>query len=77
MISGVVLDNGVASNEFWRLLDCADDLSWAGMIVLFCLLPSARICHYVIISIVLYYAGAASAAGTSYTGSLLVTPTGR
>lgn len=24
-----VLDNGVVSNEFWRILDCADDLSWA------------------------------------------------
>jgi hypothetical protein len=23
-----VLDNGVMSNEFWRILDCADDLSW-------------------------------------------------
>ncbi len=24
-----VLDNGVVSNEYWRILDCADDLSWA------------------------------------------------
>ncbi|KAG1660262.1 hypothetical protein FOA52_007660 [Chlamydomonas sp. UWO 241] len=23
-----VLDNGVTSNEFWRILDCADDLEW-------------------------------------------------
>jgi hypothetical protein len=23
-----VLDNGVMSNEFWRILDCAEDLSW-------------------------------------------------
>lgn len=23
-----VIDNGVASNENWRILDCADDLSW-------------------------------------------------
>jgi hypothetical protein len=49
-----VLDNGVVSNEFWRILDCADDLSWA----------------------VFYYSGAASAAGTSYTGALIVTPDG-
>jgi len=25
-----VLDNGVVSNEYWRILDCADDMSWAG-----------------------------------------------
>lgn len=24
-----VIDNGVSSNENWRILDCADDLSWA------------------------------------------------
>jgi hypothetical protein len=30
-----VLDNGVVSNEFWRILDCADDLSWAGKRILF------------------------------------------
>lgn len=24
-----VLDNGVLSDEFWRILDCADDMSWA------------------------------------------------
>jgi hypothetical protein len=23
-----VLDNGVTSNEYWRILDCADDLSF-------------------------------------------------
>ena len=23
-----VLDNGVTSKEFWRLLDCAEDLAW-------------------------------------------------
>jgi len=45
-----VVDNGVVSNEFWRILDCADDLSWA----------------------VFYYGGAASAAGTSYTGDSLI-----
>lgn len=50
-----VLDNGVASNEYWRILDCADDLSWA----------------------IFYYSGAASAAGTSYSGALLVTPDGQ
>lgn len=49
-----VLDNGVVSSEFWRILDCADDLSWA----------------------VFYYAGAAAAAGTSYTGALVVSPDG-
>jgi hypothetical protein len=55
MMLAAVRDNGVVSNEFWRILDCADDLSWA----------------------VFYYSGAASAAGTSYTGSLVVTPDGR
>eukprot|EP01041_Mallomonas_annulata_P003646 gene3646-7273_t len=40
--------------EFWRILDCAEDLSWA----------------------VFYYTGAASAAGTSYTGALVVSPDG-
>lgn len=49
-----VLDNGVLSDEFWRILDCADDMSWA----------------------VLYYSGAASAAGTSYSGGLVCTRTG-
>jgi hypothetical protein len=49
-----VLDNGVTSKEFWRILDCADDLSWA----------------------VFYYTGAAAAAGTSYSGALLVTKDG-
>ena len=24
-----VIDNGVASNEYWRILDCSEDLSWA------------------------------------------------
>jgi hypothetical protein len=24
-----VLDNGVTSNEYWRIVDCTDDLSWA------------------------------------------------
>ena len=24
-----VLDNGVTSNEYWKIADCADDLSWA------------------------------------------------
>lgn len=43
-----VLDNGVVSSEYWRILDCADDLSWG----------------------VFYYAGAASAAGTSYRGTI-------
>lgn len=50
-----VIDNGVASNEFWKILDCADDLSWA----------------------VFHYVGAAAAAGTSYTGSLIVSPDGK
>jgi hypothetical protein len=50
-----VVDNGVVSKEFWRILDCAEDLSWA----------------------VFYYGGAASAAGTSYTGALVVTPDGK
>eukprot|EP00981_Chlorochromonas_danica_P007616 scaffold1829_cov194-Ochromonas_danica.AAC.5 len=45
-----VSDNGVISHEHWRILDCAEDFSWAG---------------------------AASAAGTSYSGSLLVTPDGK
>jgi len=49
-----VLDNGVVSSEFWRILDCAEDLEWA----------------------VFYYGGAAAAAGTSYTGALLVTADG-
>ena len=50
-----VLDNGVLSNEFWRILDVADDLSWA----------------------VFYYSGAASAAGTSYSGGLVCTRDGQ
>lgn len=50
-----VVDNGVVSNEYWRILDCADDLTWA----------------------VFYYSGAAAAAGTSYTGALVVTPDGK
>ncbi|CAM9486818.1 unnamed protein product [Choristocarpus tenellus] len=49
-----VLDNGVTSKEYWRIMDVAEDLSWG----------------------VFYYAGAASAAGQSYTGGLLVTPEG-
>lgn len=49
-----VLDNGVVSKEFWRIVDCTDDLSWA----------------------LFYYAGAASAAGQSYQGAVLVTPDG-
>ena len=24
-----MLDNGVISSEFWRIVDCPDDLSWA------------------------------------------------
>jgi hypothetical protein len=50
-----VLDNGVTSSEYWRIVDAADDLSWA----------------------VFYYSGAAVAAGTSYTGALVVTRDGR
>jgi hypothetical protein len=50
-----VVDNGVVSNEYWRILDCADDLTWA----------------------VFYYSGAAAAAGTSYTGALVITPDGK
>ncbi|CAM9746847.1 unnamed protein product [Ectocarpus sp. 8 AP-2014] len=49
-----VLDNGVVSNEYWRIIDVSDDLSWG----------------------VFYYAGAATAAGQSYTGSLLVSRDG-
>ncbi len=49
-----VLDNGVISNEYWRILDCDDNLEW----------------------VVLYYSGAASAAGTNYRGALLCTPDG-
>ncbi|CAM9342803.1 unnamed protein product [Ascophyllum nodosum] len=49
-----VLDNGVVSNEYWRIIDVPDDLSWG----------------------VFYYAGAAAAAGQSYTGALLVTRDG-
>ena len=49
-----VLDNGVLSDEYWRILDADDDLDWA----------------------VFYYSGAASAAGTSYTGALIVTRDG-
>lgn len=52
--SFTVLDNGVLSDEFWRILDVAEDLSWA----------------------VLYYSGAASAAGTSYSGALVCTQDG-
>ncbi|QDZ19636.1 VDE domain-containing protein [Chloropicon primus] len=50
-----VLDNGVISDEYWRIADAADDLSWA----------------------VLYYSGAASAAGQAYTGAVFVSRTGR
>lgn len=49
-----VLDNGVVSNEFWRIVDCTNDLAWA----------------------LFYYAGAASAAGQSYSGAVLVTRNG-
>lgn len=49
-----VLDNGVLSDEFWRVLDCDDQLEWG----------------------VFYYSGAAAAAGTSYTGALIVTRDG-
>lgn len=49
-----VIDNGVLSDEYWRILDCEDDLGWA----------------------VFYYGGAAAAAGTSYTGGLIVTRSG-
>jgi hypothetical protein len=27
-----VLDNGVTSSEFWRIVDCDDDLDWAGQL---------------------------------------------
>eukprot|EP00595_Chromulina_sp_UTEXLB2642_P001763 CAMPEP_0196768254 /NCGR_PEP_ID=MMETSP1095-20130614/42522_1 /TAXON_ID=96789 ORGANISM="Chromulina nebulosa, Strain UTEXLB2642" /NCGR_SAMPLE_ID=MMETSP1095 /ASSEMBLY_ACC=CAM_ASM_000446 /LENGTH=223 /DNA_ID=CAMNT_0042137563 /DNA_START=175 /DNA_END=846 /DNA_ORIENTATION=+ len=50
-----VIDNGVASNEYWRILDCDDNLQWA----------------------VFYYSGAASAAGTAYTGALVVSKDGK
>jgi len=50
-----VLDNGVISNEFWRIADAADDLTWT----------------------VLYYAGAASAAGQAYTGAVFATRDGQ
>jgi hypothetical protein len=50
-----VLDNGVLSDEWWRVLDAADDLSWT----------------------VLYYSGAASAAGTAYSGALVCTRDGK
>lgn len=49
-----VSDNGVTSKEFWRIVECADDLSWG----------------------IFYYTGAAAAAGTSYSGALLVTKDG-
>lgn len=49
-----VLDNGVTSREFWRIVDCTDDLAWA----------------------LFYYAGAASAAGQSYSGAVLVSRDG-
>lgn len=49
-----VLDNGVVSKEFWKVVDCAEDMSWC----------------------ILYYEGAASAAGTSYQGSILATVDG-
>jgi len=70
-----VVDNGVVSNEFWRILDCDDDLKWAGDGIdrLLC-------CVTLLISffpfLVFYYSGAASAAGTSYTGALVVTKDG-
>lgn len=50
-----VLDNGVTSNEFWRIVDADEELKW----VLF------------------YYAGAAAAAGISYTGAVLGTIDGQ
>ena len=50
-----VLDNGVVSDEYWRIADVAEDLSWA----------------------LLYYAGAASAAGQSYTGAVFVSRDGK
>ena len=43
-----------ACSEFWRIMDCAADFSWA----------------------VFYYAGAASAAGITYRGALICTPSG-
>ena len=49
-----VIDNGVKSNEWWKIIDADDDLQWA----------------------VFYYTGAASAAGTSYSGALIVTKDG-
>ena len=50
-----VLDNGVISKEYWRIVDMTDDLSWG----------------------LFYYSGAASAAGQSYTGAIIVTPDGQ
>lgn len=50
-----VLDNGVTSNEYWRIVDVDEDLKW-------CLF---------------YYAGAAAAAGISYTGAVLGTMDGK
>ena len=49
-----VLDNGVKSNEWWKIIDADDDLQWA----------------------LFYYSGAAAAAGTSYSGALIVTKDG-
>lgn len=50
-----VLDNGVTSNEFWRIVYVKEDLSWG----------------------LFYYAGAAAAAGLSYTGAVLVSSEGQ
>ena len=74
-----MLDNGVRSNEMWRILDCADDLSWAGNSKFsVSSYKIIRIAKYVLLlMIVFYYSGAASVAGTSYQGSLIVTPDGR
>eukprot|EP00887_Chlorella_sp_A99_P002163 scaffold21.g2163.t1 len=49
-----VLDNGVTSLEFWRILDCHERLEWC----------------------VFYYTGAAAAAGASYAGAILGSPSG-
>ena len=94
-----VLDNGVNSSEHWRIVDAADDLSWAlfycerrglapGMICLLTSLsphtrpslrfPFANSPRRASISCLWTFtdAGAASGAGTNYTGSVFCTPDG-
>lgn len=53
-IAGLSHLGAAACSELWRIIDVAEDLSWA----------------------VFYYAGAASAAGITYRGALICTPTG-